>query len=70
MIIALIILAYVANVFLNRWLNKITYKIDGVKMPFAWFLSIAETIVFLIIILLEIKLKYNFKSNWFTGKHW
>lgn len=54
------------NVFLNRWLNRITYKIDGSKLPFAWFFSIAGTIAFLIILVSEIK----FKSTWFTGKNW
>ena len=35
----IISLAYVANVFLNRWLNKIDYKkYHGSIEPFIWFI--------------------------------
>jgi hypothetical protein len=62
---AIIILAYVANVFLNRWLNKIDYKNYGSSIePFLWFLPIIGTIVFLCSLIGE------WKDNWFTGKNW
>jgi hypothetical protein len=39
MIIAIIVLAYVVNVFLNRWLNKIVYKQGYDEIAaWAWFL--------------------------------
>lgn len=62
--ITIIILAYVTNVFLNRWLNKIVYKkkIDMNIMPFMWFLSLFGTLWYL-----HDLSKYD---NWFTGKHW
>jgi hypothetical protein len=66
MIIALIIVAYIANVFLNRWLNYlIVKKYDEPKAPFFWFFSLFSTIVFFIVILENVKF-----TNWFTGKHW
>ena len=65
--IILIIIAYIANIFLNRWLNKIICKMDSRRNrePIIWFFSIICTIVFLIIILGESKM-----FDWFTGKHW
>jgi hypothetical protein len=66
MTITIIILAYVVNVFLNRWLNKIIYKSDKYdKVPKFWFIPVIMTAVFIWIILEE-----SMKSNWFTGKHW
>ncbi len=64
--IALIIIAYILNVFLNRWLNYILYKNGGSNIPTIWFLSIIGTILFLTIIIIE----YFNKPNWFTGKYW
>ena len=67
MTIAIIILAYIANVFLNRWLNKIAYKGGhDVIAVWAWFLPIGCTIAMIIIILENIEIK----DNWFTGKKW
>ena len=67
MIITIIILAYVANVFLNRWLNKIAWKKELIDiLPITWFIPILSTIGYLSIFINEI----NFKSNWFTGKNW
>ena len=64
MIITIIILAYVANVFLNRWLNKIAYQQDEIGVhPFLWFLSIPSTLAFLYSIDFQ-------EFNWFTGKNW
>jgi hypothetical protein len=65
---AIIILAYVANVFLNRWLEKIIFDKTGdigELIPFVWFLSLITTIILII----EIVNKSKF-SNWFTGKNW
>jgi hypothetical protein len=65
MIVAIIIIVYVLNVFLNRWLNKILHiKHDGPIIVWLWFLSVFTTLVFLIIIINEIR------GNWFTGKYW
>jgi hypothetical protein len=67
MIITIIILAYVANVFLNRWLNKIAWKKELIDiLPITWFIPILSTIGYLSIFINEI----NPKSNWFTGKNW
>ena len=61
----IIILAYGANVFLNRWLNKIDYKKYHASIePFIWFIPIIGTVVFLLSLVDE------WKNNWFTGKNW
>jgi len=64
----IIILAYIGNVFLNRWLNKIKYEKfnDGVY-PFYWFIPLLPTIVMSFIIISHY-LKNT--DTWFTGKHW
>ena len=64
--IALIIIAYILNVFLNRWLNYILYKKDHLKLPPIWFLSILGTCALLGVIVIE----YFNKPNWFTGRDW
>jgi len=63
----IIIVAYILNVFLNRWLNYIVYtKYGEWKVPAIWFLSIISTIIFIIVIMI-----YYFENeNWFTGKYW
>ena len=62
-----LILAYIANVFLNRWLNKIAYKRGDAEIEiWLWFIPILTSIVMLIIILDNIEKK----NNWFTGKNW
>jgi uncharacterized membrane protein len=63
----IIIVAYILNVFLNRWLNYTIYtKYGELKVPAIWFLSIISTIIFIIVIMI-----YYFENdNWFTGKHW
>jgi hypothetical protein len=67
MTITLIIIAYILNVFLNRWLNYTIYtKYGELKVPAIWFLSIISTIIFIIVIMI-----YYFENdNWFTGKYW
>jgi len=62
--IALIIIAYILNVFLNRWLNYIVFKTD--RMIPLWFLSLFVTIPFLLVIIID----YATRPNWFTGRHW
>ena len=68
MTIAIIIIAYVLNVFLNRWLNKVAYKIGNYNKPMvlSWFIPITPTLFFLLLIVAET----DFKINWFTGKYW
>lgn len=67
MTIAIIILAYVANVFLTRWLNKIVWKKDLIDiLPITWFLPILSIIGYLAILFKEIETQ----KNWFTGKNW
>jgi hypothetical protein len=78
MTLSLIILAYVANVFLNRWLNKKIYDVYKLgATPFIWFLSLIGTAVICLAFLIEFLErsyeKLNAKNrftNWFTGKHW
>jgi hypothetical protein len=69
MIATLIILAYIANVFLNRWINKIEYqRYQGPIIPAFWFTSLLCTFVFIASILID-----NLNSpnrTWFTGKNW
>ena len=69
MTIAIIIIAYVLNVFLNRWLNKLIYKYDRDPdlMIGVWFIPIVSTLFFLIVLIIVSADKDN---NWFTGKYW
>ena len=62
----IIIIAYILNVFLNRWLNYIVYKNDKVKATPIWFFSIIGTVAFLAIMIIN----YFDRPNWFTGKYW
>jgi hypothetical protein len=66
MTIALLTIAYVLNVFLNRWLNKIMCDRDKSHepFPFLWFFGFFCTAAFLIL------MPSSEKENWFTGKHW
>ena len=67
MTIPLIILAYVVNVFVNRWLNKIDHKNHGGIYPVTWFFPLLYPIALMVSWLEE---KVKFPNNWFTGKHW
>lgn len=69
---AIIILAYGANVFLTRWLNKIDHqKHYAPIVPILWFLPIIGTSVFLCSLIGEwTKKLVNGQKNWFTGKNW
>lgn len=65
--IALIIIAYILNVFLNRWLDYILCKkYNYRKCVKFWFFSIMGTLPLLIIIIVE----YLKTPSWFTGKYW
>jgi hypothetical protein len=67
MILAILILAYVVNIFLSRWLNQIAYRNNCADIiVWAWFIPIACPIAMIIIIAANIKIK----KNWFTGKNW
>ena len=66
MITTIIILAYVASVFFNRWLNKIIYNIDkdiDVVEPRYWFIPILTTVVLIGEVL-------DNRNTWFAGKNW
>ena len=66
MITTIIILAYVASVFLNRWMNKIIYKAEGAEYlisPKGWFIPVISTIVLFGEVL-------DNRNTWFTGKNW
>jgi hypothetical protein len=69
MTITLLIIAYVLNVFLNRWLNKLIYKHDqdNKLMTSVWFIPIVGTI-FLFIVFIDVSATKE--KNWFTGKYW
>ena len=60
--------AYVANVFLTRYLNYILYKMDSDYKPMVglWFIPIASIIAYIFVILTNKK----YQKNWFTGKYW
>jgi hypothetical protein len=64
---AIIIIAYIVNVFLNRWINKIAFKIDLFEpIPFIWFFSLISTVVMLGFIIAELL----DRPTWFGGKNW
>lgn len=67
MIATLIIITYIANIFLNRWLNKKLWQQDNnySKYYIFWFIPIMPTFAFTILILLDLE-----TENWFTGKYW
>ncbi len=76
MITLIIILAYIANIFISRWMNKIMYqKHEYYVIPNLWFIPLL-TIVFLIYA--KIIEEHNDgvfyiaeeDKNWFTGKNW
>jgi len=65
--IATIIILYVLNVFLNRWINSKT----DVKLVPMWFLSLPCTFALIIIYFCENDFEFDNKLyNWFVGKHW
>jgi len=77
MIILLIIIGYIASVFICRWLNKIAYKMDY-KNPIIWFVWVIPVIntfmisiwFFGIIITAPLYIDYNKFFKWFKGDNW
>ncbi len=74
MIITIIIIGYIASVFLCRWLSKILYQIDQTDPKFAGisFIPIVNIILIfalIMMILTEYKSKNKF-VKWFRGDHW
>jgi hypothetical protein len=67
MIIAIIILAYVANVFLNRYINKLLYLNRHIsRVPLIWLFPFPiMLIVWISIVTYESKV-----IDWFTGESW
>jgi hypothetical protein len=66
MITLILISAYVLNVFINRYFNKLVYKINRYNpiAPLVWFTP------FPVMILIYFVEYTQEKSNWFTGKNW
>lgn len=70
MITLIVLLSYIGNIFLNRWLNKIVHKkANLVIVPGLWFVPILMTLVLIIIILADF-LEDNKFSKWFKGDYW
>ena len=69
MILTIVILAYVANVFLTRWMNKKLYQLDNDFTPLIiiWFIPVLGFIAYSIIYLIEYLKNHPTK---FTGKNW
>jgi len=68
----LIILVYIANVFVSRWLNKIAYKLEN-KYPiinYWWFVPAIPIIGLIVAIIIAFLKQENKVTTWFTGKHW
>lgn len=64
----IVIIAYIASIFLNRWLNKIMWvKYDYEPLPAFWFVPLLSTLTIIIILIYE---SLTETDNWFTGKYW
>lgn len=61
----IIIISYILNVFLNRWLDKLITKNGSKPVPFLWFFSLFATVVLFYVLICDSKF-----FDWFTGKHW
>jgi hypothetical protein len=77
MVIFMLVLAYVANVFLNRWLTKILYSIDENygSLTLLWFFGLFHTVVVIFLIWYEKRERRENTTtskfyDWFTGKNW
>lgn len=74
MTITLIILAYVASVFFNRWLNYLLVKWDLTDdvFPVFWFVPFFIPIYIIVVLIIGVIIEIcNTKFiNWFKGKHW
>lgn len=69
MIVLIVILAYVANIFLARWMNKKLYQLDNDFTPLIiiWFIPVLGFISYFIVYLIEYLKNHPTK---FTGKNW
>ena len=67
-ILIIIILAYILNISLARWLNKILIKLDHSYDIYAifWFVPVIPIFSLGILIISN----DNIQRNWFTGKYW
>ncbi len=67
----IIILTYIANIFLARFFNKLLFKLDENfnSIPIIWFIPLIGLVSYSVIYLIESS-KSNNRSNWFTGKDW
>jgi hypothetical protein len=76
MTVAIIILAYVANIFFNRWLTYLAVKNQGKGLTVSydawgvWFVPGIGNIWCLLDFLFSLSEKDSKWSNWFNGKHW
>ena len=77
MVIFMLVLAYVANVFLNRWLTKILNSIDKFygSLTLLWFFFLFHTVVVIFLIWYEKRERRENTTtskfyDWFTGKNW
>jgi hypothetical protein len=76
MTVAIIILAYVANIFFNRWLTYLSVKNQGKWLTvsyddyFVWFVPGIGTIWCLLDFLSSLSEKNSPWTNWFRGKNW
>ena len=68
MTIIILILTYVASVFLTRWMNKKLYQLDNDfdVLPGLWFIPVFGFIGYFI----AYQLEKPSQKNWFTGKNW
>lgn len=68
----IILLAYVANIFLNRWINKLIYRnYNETIWVGGWFLAVFGTVFFIVVYAYHLSDDlFEEKSNWFTGKNW
>lgn len=73
MITLIIISVYLANIFINRWLNKYLHENLGEPIiPYIWFIPVIP-----VVFLSYHSLIFYFRDSgnnklyrWFTGKHW
>lgn len=64
----MILILYILNIFINRWLNKIAYKREHCEItPQIWFVPLIPILVYLYVLILE---DFFNKNNWFNGSNW
>jgi len=86
MIITIIILGYIASVFLCRWLDKIACRMDDTMKPtwIAWLIPVINTVyAFMLLLAIFVAVIFSYIFNcpkrfrgdikffkWFRGDHW